>query len=517
MKKIILIALSLMLTLGILSTFAVAASADEATGETALPVIPEDIGRFATTLEELGLDYDSIWNAFPEELEQSYENGVLTVNDEGFTDVTFWSYLNYEIYQLTLADGKWQGELPADVGERGGIVYVYIGPWKSVTRGGTKESVLLDGEDRFERPFMIEVMWDFLRVFSARQIHDKGYSVDAYYTPDGELDYLSVSGHVEDYQTITYYNAQREAIEVSAYYNGWIYMSPDGNWYSNSDFDSEVLDAPPPIAGMSFAEVAALNPCFLDCGDHKPSESSCENDQLCTVCFDVIGKATGHDWADATCTTPQICGNCDETYGESLGHSYDAVVKAPDCENGGYTTYTCSACGHSYVGDETAALGHTEEVNEAVAPTCKETGLTEGVACSECDEVLIAQSTVDVLNHEYDNDGDASCNLCGDVREIEAETETDTESESEPEMNTDVETETETQAPTEEKTEEKTEEETEEDTTTASTLEETEGEPSSVDSTTDEADTGCGATVGASLMVVMSIAGLGFVRKKKEE
>ena len=155
MKKIILIALSLMLTLGILATFAVAVSADEAGGETVLHAIPEDIGRFAATLEELGLDYDSIWNAFPEELEQSYENGVLSVTDEGFTDVTFWSYLTYETYQLTLADGKWRGELPADVGERGGIVYVYIGAWKSVTRGGTKESVLLDGEDRFERPFMI--------------------------------------------------------------------------------------------------------------------------------------------------------------------------------------------------------------------------------------------------------------------------------------------------------------------------------------------------------------------------
>ena len=264
---------------------------------------------------------------------------------------------------------------------------------------------------------------------------------------------------------------------------------------------------------MSFAEVAALNPCFLDCGDHKPSGSSCENDQLCTVCFDVIGKAIGHDWADATCTAPQICGNCGETYGESLGHSYDAVVTAPDCENGGYTTHTCSACGHSYTDDETAALGHTEEVNDAVAPTCTETGLTEGVACYECGEVLIAQSTVDVSDHEYDNDEDASCNLCGDVREIVAKTETDTESESEPETDTDVETETETQAPTEEETEERTEEDTEK----ASAAEKTEGEPFSVDSTTGETDSGCGATVGASLMVVMGIAGLGFVRKKKED
>ena len=38
-------------------------------------------------------------------------------------------------------------------------------------------------------------------------------------------------------------------------------------------------------------------------------------------------------------------------------HSYEAVVTAPTCTEGGYTTYTCD-CGDSYIADETAALGH---------------------------------------------------------------------------------------------------------------------------------------------------------------
>ena len=42
---------------------------------------------------------------------------------------------------------------------------------------------------------------------------------------------------------------------------------------------------------------------------------------------------------------------------EALGHSYNSEVTAPDCVNGGYTTYTCSVCGYSYVGDNTDALG----------------------------------------------------------------------------------------------------------------------------------------------------------------
>ena len=52
-------------------------------------------------------------------------------------------------------------------------------------------------------------------------------------------------------------------------------------------------------------------------------------------------------------------------------HVYEAVVTVPTCTEGGCTTYTC-ACGDSYVGDETAALGH-DYVNGD---------------CSRCDAVL---------------------------------------------------------------------------------------------------------------------------------
>ena len=38
-------------------------------------------------------------------------------------------------------------------------------------------------------------------------------------------------------------------------------------------------------------------------------------------------------------------------------HSYTAVVTAPTCTEGGFTTYTCE-CGESYIADETPALGH---------------------------------------------------------------------------------------------------------------------------------------------------------------
>ena len=110
-----------------------------------------------------------------------------------------------------------------------------------------------------------------------------------------------------------------------------------------------------------------------------------------------------HKGGHATCLEKAVCELCGESYGELGDHDYDAVVTDPDCVNGGYTTYTCSVCEDSYVGDETDALGHTSVVDEAVAPTCTETGLTEGSHCDVCGEVLVAQETVDALGHRLEN------------------------------------------------------------------------------------------------------------------
>ena len=62
-----------------------------------------------------------------------------------------------------------------------------------------------------------------------------------------------------------------------------------------------------------------------------------------------------------------------------------------------------------------------------VEPTCDESGLTEGIRCSDCEEDIVAQETISALGHDYKvvynlyPEGNVhgeqlyQCSRCGDV------------------------------------------------------------------------------------------------------
>ena len=138
----------------------------------------------------------------------------------------------------------------------------------------------------------------------------------------------------------------------------------------------------------------------------------------------------------ATCTaagvkthTCTVCGEAETTEIPALGHDYTILrlAKPATCTANGVAQYTCTRCGETKL-DYVPALGHTEVEIPGVAATCTETGLTAGVKCSVCGEILTAQAVIPALGHtEVEISGVAAtctetgltagvkCSVCGEI------------------------------------------------------------------------------------------------------
>ncbi len=102
----------------------------------------------------------------------------------------------------------------------------------------------------------------------------------------------------------------------------------------------------------------------------------------------------------------------------ATGHSYkEEIILEENCTDTGIKGYTCENCSHSYR-EDIPATGHTVVIDEAVAPSCLTSGLTEGSHCSTCNTVLVAQETQPRLGHDsiYTDNGDGThtegCSRC---------------------------------------------------------------------------------------------------------
>ena len=145
----------------------------------------------------------------------------------------------------------------------------------------------------------------------------------------------------------------------------------------------------------------------------------------CSVCNAIIEQQTivqpfGHDWDDGVITKEvtenedgerlYTCRRCNITRTETIlahGHQWDegVVTREATCTEEGEILYTClqEGCGETRI-ETTDPKGHVLEVDEAKEPKCTESGLTEGLHCSECNAVIVEQKVVAPLGHKTEKD-----------------------------------------------------------------------------------------------------------------
>lgn len=171
--------------------------------------------------------------------------------------------------------------------------------------------------------------------------------------------------------------------------------------------------------------------------DATCTENGYTGDTYCNDCglLVFLGKnieAPGHDYKDvaevpATCVAEgtaatQQCKRCDYIVpAQSFPidpNNHANIVKdvavAPTCTETGLTEGSHGGdCNKILIAQEVvSSTNHTEVIDPAVAATCTETGLTEGSHCSVCNKILVAQKTVSALNHSFTNyisNDDATC------------------------------------------------------------------------------------------------------------
>lgn len=126
---------------------------------------------------------------------------------------------------------------------------------------------------------------------------------------------------------------------------------------------------------------------------HVSSGEATETEaEVCTLCGYIINPELGH-----IVHTPKDnyvfddtdhwfeCTGCNLVVIDRNSHNFDN-----QCDT------TCDTCGY------TRTITHNEIILDYVAPTCDDTGLTEGKKCSVCNEIIINQQQIEALGHDYD-------------------------------------------------------------------------------------------------------------------
>lgn len=131
--------------------------------------------------------------------------------------------------------------------------------------------------------------------------------------------------------------------------------------------------------------------------------SACDGGDTAMDSDDHIQQTTDDKPNQTTNNTPSTEHN-DSTTSNVCQHTFGEwrTLKQPTCKETGELIRVCSKCSVSEQSTIEKSSTHTEILDVAVPATCTAEGKTEGKHCSVCGVTIIAQTSVNKLQHSYE-------------------------------------------------------------------------------------------------------------------
>ncbi len=202
-----------------------------------------------------------------------------------------------------------------------------------------------------------------------------------------------------------------EKTDGTANGSGKVLNVPEGGfvWSGNYGNNYPALYASNPTLYAQYADASAY-PNYTNAGAQKSvaaAKSWNIGDKFVIDGIDFEFKSVptttpGLNWFDAGYVSTATIGVFDPNASVECKHDYESVVTKPDCENGGYTTHTCTICGDTYTDSETDSLGHTEGEWVTLPDGSKE------LRCDECGTLLDSVPAPEYAEGDVNGDGNVN-------------------------------------------------------------------------------------------------------------